>query len=460
MAISDFYMIGTGVGSNLNAGSTISPTPIFSDVGSNGSWNGTSTYTPTSGVTPASTVNVNDWVSIYTNQSATPYIAQVTSVGTGANGVITLSTSAKFGTAPASSAVANCIDGGAWADLGMLASGAALNTGTVTQSTRVNMQAGTYANTTTTRAFGLAGAATTPLIWRGFETSPGDQDTNLAAVAATNIPSFTFTTGQLEVTGNFQIFMNIDVNGAATTNGQLYVSSAADLTFSNVRSTNTHAGSGAFSVFFNGANTAFVGCYFKATTTATECVDNAASTAYLSGCYFGGGTVAIGNANESLYLEGCIFDSQSGDGVTIGSTAATEIQNCSFYNQGGNGINITTVSDTLIKNCYFEKITTASKAAINNTSGGASAIIRCVGNAYYDCTANTSGLGDTPVYFDKGTLGSAGFVAASSQNFAPAAVLKGIGFPLNFPNLPAFENAACVGAVEAGSGGGATAYAF
>ena len=93
----------------------------------NGAWStSTNTFTPADGSTPYGTVQINDWLSIYSGSpSATPYIAQVTGVATGTNELITLSSTYKFGTAPTTGSTFNAIDGGAWAHLGMLASGAA-----------------------------------------------------------------------------------------------------------------------------------------------------------------------------------------------------------------------------------------------------------------------------------------------------------------------------------------------
>ena len=185
MAFSDFYIIPSG-GSDLNAGSTSSGTPTFAT--NSGNWDGVSVFTPTDGSTPSTTVAPGMWASIYpSGNTTTPYIAKVTAVGSGANGTITLSTSVYFGTVPsANSGSRNCVVGGAWADFGMIGSGAALASGTVTQSTRINIQAGTYANTSTTLTFGLAGTATNPLWWRGYQNTPGDQDNNATATAGTN----------------------------------------------------------------------------------------------------------------------------------------------------------------------------------------------------------------------------------------------------------------------------------
>ncbi len=156
----------------------------------------------------------------------TPYIAQVSSVGSGADGTITLSTTNYFGTAPATvTGTATIIVGGAWASLAITTAGsAALHVGTVTQSTRINVQAQTISEASNTISFALNGTTTTPVWWRGYQNTPGDQDGNHLATAGTNIPAITFTTGQFEIAGGYIIFSNLDVSSATTSaGGAVYV---------------------------------------------------------------------------------------------------------------------------------------------------------------------------------------------------------------------------------------------
>lgn len=106
-------------GSNMNGGGLATgaePGTSAAYTSTNGNWNGTATFTPTDSSTPASSVNVGDWASVYNDGATTPvYIARVASVAAGVNGVITLSTTAKSGTAPTSSATGRTIKvGGAW----------------------------------------------------------------------------------------------------------------------------------------------------------------------------------------------------------------------------------------------------------------------------------------------------------------------------------------------------------
>jgi hypothetical protein len=106
-------------GSNMNGGGLASgaePGTSAAYTSTNGNWNGTATFTPTDGSTPNASVNAGDWASVYNDGATTPvYIARVVSVGAGVNGIITLHTTFKSGTAPTSSATGRTIKvGGAW----------------------------------------------------------------------------------------------------------------------------------------------------------------------------------------------------------------------------------------------------------------------------------------------------------------------------------------------------------
>jgi hypothetical protein len=452
VAFTDFYINSSG--SNLNAGSS-SGSPAYSSTAANGTWDGTSTFTPGDGSTPASTVSAGMWMSIYTGTpSATPYIAQVSSVAAGVNGAITLSTSNKFGTAPGSSSVAKGIVGGAWADFGIIGSSAALNTGTVTQSTRINIQAATYANTTTTLAFGMAGAATTPLWWRGYKTSPGDQDSNALAAAGTDIPSITFTTGRITISGAHQTFSNLDASGAATAGAQVGITGTAVLLY-RFRATATAANSASVALSITGGSVStFVSCYFKATTTAAEVVNCSAGLVRLEGCYITGGAIGVNVAIASILIN-CVCDSCGGDAIKV-SNAQCTIVGCSIYAPTGHGINVTTVATNgvLIANCYFDSVNGAGKFAITNSSGTNTDVIIAVANAYFNCTGNTNGIGDFPLIFDNGTLVTSAFVAPASQNFMIKANAYALGYPGTIEKLsPSNTGYLDIGALQHQGGG-------
>jgi hypothetical protein len=326
-----------------------------------------------------------------------------------------------------------------------------------TAGMRMNMKAGTYANTTTTRTLSVAGTATALLWWRGFKVTPGDQDTNNVAVAGTDIPSITFTTGQLVISALQQIFSNLDISGACVaTNGQVSITGGR-IKMYRVRIQNTAANAAARAITFAANDCLAAGCYFKATTTAAFCVGNASAYNTLLGCTIVNGAVGYIATTSPANLLHCVFDSPAGDAIQ--SSVSTYVINCAFYAPGGHGINFTSVpGSAVIANCYFENVNQASKAAITNTSGTNAALIHLVGNAYYNCTANISGITETFAIFDNGSLGSAAFTAPGSQDFSVGTVAKALGFPGKFENTSAYQGYLDVGAVQRQepAGGGST----
>jgi hypothetical protein len=176
MAYTEFYCQSGG--SNLNAGSTTSNTAAYTST--NGNWSTvTRIFTPTDGSTPASTIAVGDWVSIYNDGSAaTAFIAQVTAVAAGVNGAITVSATSRAGSQPSTSATARTLKaGGAWKGPNA-ADGVPFNIGglgnnvdgTSGNQVRVNMKnSSSYAMTASINW--QAGAA---CVVQGYTTSPGD----------------------------------------------------------------------------------------------------------------------------------------------------------------------------------------------------------------------------------------------------------------------------------------------
>ena len=454
----------TGV-SNLNAGSTSADasgtnTPVYSSVTGNGSWNGTDTYTPTDGSTPASTVSTGMWISIYPHANTiTPYVVQVLSVAAGVNGAITCSTTNKFGTAPTSGSTLDCRVGGSWSDFGLVASGGCLNTGTITQSTRINIKAGTYANTSTSRTIALTGTALLPLWWRGYKTTPGDEDSNNLAVAGTDIPSITFTSGQLTLQGGYQTISSIDVTGAVS--GAVVNISAAGAVnneFYRVRIRNTSSNAGATTIVPSGSSQHFQAqaCYFSVPTTGASVINMGSSNVYLVGCILSGGIIGLKVSGTNSTVLDCIFLAPAGDAIQL-TAGLIVVDNCAFWSPGGNGINFTaTPNMSIVSNCYFSTVSTAAKAAIMNSSGANIGTVRCVANAYFNCTANTSGLGDTPLIFDNGTIGGEAFNNPPTD-LSIVSTYDSLGFPgknSGFETISAYTGYLSFGAVQPAPGGG------
>jgi hypothetical protein len=422
-------MTGTGVGNNLNSGSTSSATPIYTST--SGAW-ASNVFTPSDGSTPASSVTVGDWVSIYpTGNTTTPYVAQVTAVGTGVNGTITCSATAKFGTAPGTLATtANLIDGGAWADLGMLAVGVALNTGTIAQSTCVNIKAATYANTAYIRSFGLAGSATASLWWRGYQTTPGDQDYVANPTAGTNVPLFSFTTGSALATGAYQTFSSLAVTCTTCTTNCFAINGPSHVKLYGVTLTNQEANAGSTALYINAQFASILFCNITATTTATYAVLINSTYNLIDGNSITGGAIGFSANVMSCVVTNNLFIGQGTDSITVSSGELFAIGN-TFYNTNGNGINLTSTGTVYAKNNYFEGMP-GGKAAINNTSGTNTGSITAVANSYYNVGSTVLGVGDFSLVFDNGVLASSGLTNASGGNFTPTSVLYALGFPGKF----------------------------
>lgn len=345
----------------------------------------------------------------------------------------------------------------AWTSLSAAISG--VGAGPATTPTRVNVKAATYTQNTTGLTFNTAGATTAPVWWRGYKTTPGDQDSNGNAVAGTDLPDWVWTTGQLTISGAHQYFSNIQVDSQCVLNGSGAVNvSGANCTFYRFRSINTGASANGLAISL-GSGESCIACYFKATTSASSCV-KAGGNGQFSGCYVTGGAVGLLAATNVISVNDCIFDQCGGDAIQA-TTSPLTVAGCSFYAPLGNGINWTGTpsSVAMILNNYFENVNQAGKAAIANSSGTVSNLIRRVSNAYFNCTTNTSGMGDIPGIFSDGTLPTSAFVAPGSGNFGVDSDAQSIGFPgtvNGFEHLPTTQGYMSFGAVQPQAGGGAT----
>jgi hypothetical protein len=326
---------------------------------------------------------------------------------------------------------------------------------------RLNVRAGTYASTTTSRALAAAGSETAPIWWRGCDTSFNPvADTSSSGTAGTDIPAFTFTTGQFSVTGAHHRLSNLAVSGACTSSSGQALLNAASIRSIGCRYTNTasNADARALTHGSSGSSCHFIRCYFSASTsTVDKMVRSAGANAIYHGCVFSGGTVGVALESSATFLH-CVFTGQTGDCIII-PAQAVDISNCSFYGGSGHGINISSVATgVLIASCHFENFTGASKYAITNSSGANTHLVTRVSNSYYNCTGYENGFGDASPIFDRGVLGATGFTNAAGGDFSAATTLKAIGFPGPFENTSAYLGYLDNGAVQrqepAGGGGG------
>lgn len=442
MAYTEFYMQTTG--DNLNSGSTTSD--AASVTSTNGDWGNAAAnrFTAASG-TPFSGVVAGEWASIYLDAAtSTVYTAEITAVN-GGGASIDLSATNKIGTAPATGSTGrSCKVGGAWGSLAVFTS---LGTTTVALSTRINVKAGTYANTTTSRTMAIGGATTTPVWIRGYNVTPGDLDDDFSTAK----PLWSWTTATLTISGVHVLLTNISTTTAATSTALSWSGANGKLSRCRIEATGAGAASRALSPGAAVLNVS--ACHFKASSSPTEVVLTSASSVFL-GCIFEGGGHGLNvasvstnvinsyfknNGNHginfnasafSLNVFSSTFSAITNDAIRIAQTpAASYIVSCNFYNSGGYDINNSTGTDTNL----------VSRSNNNtNKSGG---------------TNHENGFGDSPRFqtqIDSGTP-----VTSSSNPTPPSGSLARLnGFPtsLEGQSVSNYRDIGCIQHQDSGSG--------
>jgi len=171
---------------------------------------------------------------------------------------------------------------------------------------RINIKSGTY-TISTTQAAGV-GTSTGPIVWRGYNTSPGDLDVisrNNAngTLNTTNFPvlDFSGTAGTRLTSSNFNNFMNLDIR--INFNGNGFVT-ANDCVVYNCKVTNS--GTTTSIAMYLGQRTLAYGCDAYATGASTR--------------------AAIGTQDTQGFIAiGCRADGGVGSGFYVATTTGTGV---------------------------------------------------------------------------------------------------------------------------------------
>lgn len=313
---------------------------------------------------------------------------------------------------------------------------------------RINVKAGTYANTTTSRTFAVTGTTTQPVWWRGYNTTIGDRDTDPTLTP----PLITFTTGLCTFAGAHQIFSHLDISGA-NTGRQLNVA-GANLKLDRCRAENTNAAAGSQAVFNSSSSTnVFTRCWFKATSSATRVFLNSVVGDF-HGCVFTGGGVGLESLNQFRAF-GCVFRATGSHGLqAVTSGAVSQIICCTFRNCGGDGARFDVLPTTYVAvlNCLFAG---CGGYGINNATGANTNVVFRLGNDFWSNTSgNENGFGDSPSLAEL-TESSDPHTSSTDLSLVSGASAKAGGQPGRFEN-ETYTGYLDVGAVqrqEAGSGG-------
>ncbi len=402
MAFNDFYIENTsGTASNLNGGTDTSGASTYTSTA--GNFDGTSVFTPTDGQTTTTKVSVGDWVSLYnTGDTVVRCLAKVTVVGAGSNGTITIDTTNKFGTVPTSNSGSRaCKKGGAWADLGVLANTAGQALAGLTLpaslSTRINIKAGTYANTTTSRDVRITAVETSSFWLRGFNATAGDLETDNTLTK----PLITFTTGTMTISGAYGNYSGLSFLNTGAASPAMNISSSVSGAYNSFHrcrfeSQNANAASSAFTTA--AGFTALRSCWAKSTATSTNTIKFTTHACMCIGCHIEGGINGV-NVGTSANIIGNLFNNNGTSGVLqngANATGETSYIGNIFYSPASYGISVTTLPShrTTVCNNIFSECGTN---AINNGSGANTVYLDLCNNLYHSSgTPANSGLGDAP----------------------------------------------------------------
>lgn len=400
MAFSEFYCRSGG--SNLNAGGLATgaePPTTAAYTSTNGNWSTvTHVFTPTDGSTPANTVNVGDYASIYVDgASLAVFIVRITIVAAGVNGAITTSATASAGAAPTTSATARTIKvGGAWlgpnAAVGFPCNLSTLNT---LQDSSANMCRINFKNDQTYTISSQISASSAQFVMQGYTSSAGDGG-KATIDGSTNVIKLLAMSGQASVVADL-IFVSTAASGstdmASDTNGSAWFrcvfhgSRGLGLSLGNANSvaieceaydnnkSNT-ASKGGFAMALSGA-----ACY--------RCISHDNTGSNSSGFQ---GTSGGGIINN------CIADTNGGKGINISTGASLSrilISACDIYNNGSDGIGIATSTNVMtffIENTNLIKNTGAG-LNVTSTAGAYSGFMF---NCGYGAGTQANGSSDTP----------------------------------------------------------------
>jgi hypothetical protein len=313
---------------------------------------------------------------------------------------------------------------------------------------RVNVRAGTYANTTTSRTFGTNGTATAPIWWRGFKTTAGDLDAQptVNRVAGTDMPLLTFTTGVAAVNGTYQIFTDIHFfatnDGGAATVSVTPGAAQSNCVFIRCRSVHNDNQP---AWYCSAVYTTWVACNGETVNGARAWYIQNGSLR-LIGCV-GRSFNFIGfdfEANNVLF-QNCIAHNCGTDGFYVRGGSAGYLVNCTALANGSHGIHIPTASGNVqvIVNCLL-----ASNGGYGiNHAGAAEAIVALANSFYNNTSGQTNGLGDWPSLYAL-TETVLPVESTTDPRLVAAALARAGGVPAIFEMNDAFRHYIDVGAVH------------
>lgn len=487
MAYTETYVQTTG--SNLNAGTTNADAATFTYAG--GTWvSGTGVFTVASGNPLSDGVVVGDFGSVFTTAGATvsQFIGRVTARDAT---TVTLSLTAKSGTAATPSATANATTlkiGGAWAGpngASMFPWGfiQATMTNAAADLLRVNIKTGTYTITA-----GVTHTNVGPMVFEGYTTTPGDGTLtmSLPLITGTGFPTINTPYNILQYSGATDIqtrYIEFANNGydspGPNVNGPDMVSSVSGATnnvYYRCRFRNSWRnglrigasgglveecegvgcnidGAATFAVFQADAVSSWLRCWGHHTFSQSGPLDYADSVVFrfgasstnrvtYDGCiasHFGGYGFTAGGNNHCVLIKNCVAAFGNRSGVFFGAganeTSSVLIENSIFYNNDNYGVRYGNATwAATIRNCAFGANATAN--FLNGLADRVSGTIDLSGDPFVD-----SANGDFSLNVGAGALcrnaGFGGWLGGSPADWQGSSYSEK---PTTFPDVGAAQH--------------------
>jgi hypothetical protein len=363
----------------MNGGSDESASPSYS--ATNGGWNSaTGVFTPTSG-NPSLSVTVGQFASVFLDGATTPvFVGRVTAVS---STTVTVSTTAKSGTAPTTAGtgisvnVGGVLKGPNAADKFPFQFITSAQTDSSSNPPRVNLKGNAAYAVTAGITHSLAGR----VAFQGYSATPGD-----GGKATINGPATGASIVVLDVSGNDVVLKDLIVsnNGDSGSAFNVVTVSGARSYLQGVVACNSRG----YGIQSSGSNSQIIECETYACGVAGLRVDGSgtivkncishdmAVDAFING--IGGvqwinciadtvtGT-AIGfnftAGGSSGIVDGCVARNCAGSGLSVsGATSRVTVRNSLFVSNGGYGIAASSTANghgVVVQNCAF----------YNNTSG-------------------------------------------------------------------------------------------
>ena len=402
MAFTEFYSQTTG--SNLNAGSTTGDAAVFTFA--NGNWDSTTGIFIATGA-DLSAIAVGMFASVYLDAATVGvFVGRITAVNDTTD-TITVSLTAKSGTAPATGATGRSIKiGGAWkGPNAAVAFPFGFITNTLTNAAgdypRVNLKSGTTYSITAAMTHANAGSVT----FQGYTTTVGDGGKAIID-GGTSGASYIL----LLVSGNDNFLTDIifQNNGATGDEEGVRITGSRGQCLRVVA--NSIRGNG-----LNGVGTVlFVECETYACNQANSSGKGGVLTnadAILIRCFShdnaGSNSSGFRTYGISANFQDCVADSNGGDGFLLDEWGIYTLSGCDSYNNGGNGFKL---ANDAIATYYLESCNAVKNGAygINGSTAQVrnGAIINCGFGS--GTQANTSGT----------TTGLSAMVETGSINYA------------------------------------------